>query len=81
MMSSVKMQTETKPLAEKDGWRPVASFVVDFQMRAISHQRQEQRVKVHHIESDTCAVWSSAEYAQVCQWMLGKLDPLSIASL
>lgn len=73
-MRSAETQTEAKPLAEKDSWRPIASFVVDFQIRVTPNQRQEQRVKVHHIESDTCATWSSAEYVQVCQWMLSKLD-------
>lgn len=63
--------------ANKDSWKPIASFVVDFQTRTSNNQIQEQQIKVHHIESDTCATWSKAEYAQVCQWMLDKLDTYS----
>ena len=54
-------------------WKPFASFVVEFQMRTLDGQKPEQRTKVHHIETDTCAHWSGIENRQICQWMLDQV--------
>jgi hypothetical protein len=60
------------PVMSKDvGWRPIASFVVEFQENEITPER---RTKVHHIEADKNRMWSSFEQAELCAWMVEQLD-------
>jgi predicted RecB family nuclease len=38
--------------ADEDGWKPFASFVVEFQVRQLAGQAQERQTKVHYMEAD-----------------------------
>ncbi len=69
-----------------DGWRPFASFVVEFQERKVD-DHVEQRTLVHHMESAEeqtlihemdegakAKTWPGLESRQLCSWMIRRLD-------
>ena len=68
------MTDDINSTSVQERWRPFASFVVEFQVRALANQKPEERTKVHHIETDTCAAWPVTEQAQLCQWMMAHLS-------
>lgn len=55
---------------KEDGWKPFASFVVEFQSRTAEDQTEEQQTAVHHIEADTGAKWPGITGEQPFHWML-----------
>lgn len=57
----------------RDGWKPFASFVVEFQERTVEGQAIEYRTTAHHMESDTGTNWPGIEREQHCNWMLEQL--------
>lgn len=61
------------PTTRTDGWRPFASFVVEFQERSGEDQAIEYRTSAHHMESDTSREWPGIERDQHCQWMLDQI--------
>ncbi len=79
-------QGETsKPRFKNDGWRPFASFVVEFQERQTESEK-EQRTLVHYIETGEEQIisgerkedtdqktWPGLEDRQVCKWMIERL--------
>lgn len=56
-----------------DGWKPFASFVIEFQERSGEDQATEYRTSVHHMEADSSKEWPGIERDQYCQWMLDQL--------
>ena len=64
-----KAQSPTR----RDGWKPFASFVVEFQERTVEDQAIEYRTTAHHMESDTGTNWPGIEREQHCNWMLEQL--------
>jgi len=62
-----------RPSAGKDGWKPFASFVVEFQVRRLVGQAQEQQTTVHYMEADKSKTWPGLEAGQLCQWMLAQV--------
>jgi hypothetical protein len=73
-VGSTEAEAEEKansPVREDD-WKPVASFVVEFQVRQFEGQAEEQRTTVHHMEADRGETWPGIEGEQLCQWMLGQ---------
>jgi len=64
---------EANSLAREDGWKPFASFVVEFQTREAEGQAKERRTAVHHMEEDTGTYWPGIESKSLCQWMLEQI--------
>ena len=64
-----KAQSPTR----KDGWKPFASFVVEYQERTVEGQAIEYRTTAHHMEADTSTSWPGIERQQHCHWMLEQL--------
>jgi hypothetical protein len=50
-------------------WKPMASFVVEFQNRTGQEQPLEWRTAVHYMEADIEANWPGIELEQLCQWI------------
>ncbi|MCA9920854.1 MAG: hypothetical protein KC419_23300 [Anaerolineales bacterium] len=50
-------------------WKPLASFVVEFQTRVLPGQSAERRTSVHYMEADTSMTWFGIEKEALCQWM------------
>lgn len=61
-----------QPLHEAQ-WLPFASFVIEFQIGKLAGYEQGKRLKVHHIEADTCATWPDFAVSALCQWLVGQL--------
>lgn len=57
----------------RDGWKPFASFVVEYQERTVEGQAIEYRTTAHHMEADTSTNWPGIERQQHCHWMLEQL--------
>jgi len=64
---------EANSPTREDGWKPFASFVVEFQTREVEGQARERRTKVHHMEEDTGTYWPGIESRKLCQWMLDQI--------
>jgi hypothetical protein len=81
-VEAARAETENDEVAKatshKDGWKPFASFVVEFQERTLA-QDTEYRTTVHHIEADTDAKWSGLSPEQFPLWMLEQVkDRISL---
>lgn len=61
------------PTTQKDGWKPFASFIVEFQERTLEGQPVEYRTTVHHMEADTGTNWPGIERDKHCHWMVDQL--------
>lgn len=57
-------KNEEHNLLRDNGWKPFASFVVEFQVSG-----QQKRTVVHHIESDAGTSWPGIERVQLSDWM------------
>ncbi len=57
-----------------DGWKPFASFVVEFRERQLGDQPVEKQTIVHHVESDTGQTWLGLEKRLLCQWMIDQIS-------
>lgn len=57
----------------EDGWKPFASFVVEFQTRDGEGQPVDRRTAVHHMEKDAGTYWAGIQNATLCQWMLDQI--------
>lgn len=68
-----KVAKEANSPTREDGWKPFASFVVEFQTREVEGQAGERRTKVHHMEEDTGTYWPGIESRKLCQWMLDQI--------
>jgi hypothetical protein len=58
---------------QEDGWKPVASFVVEFQVREPEGKVRECRTAVHHMEKDRGTHWPGIEHRRLCQWMVDQI--------
>jgi len=54
-------------------WKPIASFVVEFQARVVESRAEEYLTRVHHVETDIDATWPGIESKALCQWMLEQM--------
>jgi len=68
-----KVAKEANSPTREDGWKPFASFVVEFQTREVEGQAGERRTKAHHMEEDTGTYWPGIESRKLCQWMLDQI--------
>jgi predicted flap endonuclease-1-like 5' DNA nuclease len=62
---------EVRPAA-REGWKPFASFVVEFQERETETGTVQQTV-IHHMEADQSETWSGVEYGAISGWIAGQL--------
>jgi len=78
------LQTMEKPPAElpleasnalsrENGWKPIASFVVEYQTREASKQTTEERTVAHHMEEDRTKTWYGIEDKQLCIWIIDQI--------
>lgn len=58
----------------KDDWLPIATFAVEFQKSIDDELETNYQTTVHHMESDTDAMWSGIETDRLCQWMFSEID-------
>ncbi len=68
-----KHTNEPKSLAREDGWKPFASFVVEFQTRKVDNQAREHRTAAHYMEQDTDTYWPGVESKKLCSWMVDQI--------
>jgi hypothetical protein len=61
------------PMPREDGWKPFASFVVEYQSREIDSQGMEYRTVAHYMEEDVGKEWPAIEGSQLGQWMIGSI--------
>lgn len=68
---------EANLLTREDGWKPLASFVIEFQARELDGQAEECRTAVHHMEADNGTIWPGVESDLLCPWILDQIrdDP------
>jgi hypothetical protein len=60
--------------ARENGWKPFASFVVEFQTRMAGDDGATQlRTAVHHMEADLDDHWPGIEAKSLCEWMLDQV--------
>lgn len=55
-------------------WNSLASFRVDFQIRQTADRGEEQRTKVHHLETNSLEKWSGIQTDQLFQWIQNQLN-------
>jgi hypothetical protein len=51
-------------------WKPVATFVVEFQALRTKGQAVEQRTRVNYHDTDQEVVYPGIESEQICRWMV-----------
>lgn len=51
-------------------WKPVATFIVEFQTRRTKDQVIEQRTKVNYHDTDQQVVWPGVESERIGRWMV-----------
>ena len=56
-------------------WETVASFKVDYQTRSVDGK--EQRLVMHHLETDSTESWSACEAESMQQWMRDRVEATS----
>jgi hypothetical protein len=54
---------------EAAGWKPAASFVVEFQLRAGEGAIEPWRTAVHYLEKDENETWAGVDCDGLCRWM------------
>jgi hypothetical protein len=63
-----------KKLVREDGWKPFASFVIEFQSRDKDNRGVERRTMVHYMEEDIGTLWQGVESRKLCSWILEQMD-------
>jgi hypothetical protein len=58
---------------EEAEWKPVASFVVEFQSRPGKGSKEPWRTMVHHMEEHRNEMWAGVDCAGLCRWMTQQL--------
>lgn len=66
-----------QPVNEQPEWKPVASFVVEFQQH---EETGTLRTSVHHVEADRTHHWPGVQQAALCQWMTAQLGDHATAA-
>lgn len=58
---------------EPSEWKPVTSFVVEFQSRRGEGDEQAWRTSVHYMERDLSETWAGIDCGALCRWMTEQL--------
>jgi hypothetical protein len=60
-------------MPRENGWKPIASFVVEYQTREASEQLTEQRTVAHHMEEDRTRTWPGIEGKRLYLWIIDQI--------
>lgn len=60
-------------MPREDGWKPIASFVVEYQTREAGQQLTELRTVAHYMEDDRTQTWPGIEGNQLCDWIIDQI--------
>lgn len=66
-----ELPSNTMP--RENGWKPIASFVVEYQIRMASEQLTERRTVAHYMEEDHTHTWPGIEGKQLCEWIINQI--------
>ena len=69
-LTAEQTEAEANPLAD---WHSIASFKVDYQTRSIDGIA-EQRLVIHHVETDATESWSAFETDQMQPWLRDRVE-------
>jgi hypothetical protein len=58
---------------DEPAWKPVASFVTEFQAEIDEGFGRRWRTTVHYLEKDENETWAGIEGARLCDWMIQQL--------
>ncbi|HEU4926840.1 MAG TPA: helix-hairpin-helix domain-containing protein [Vicinamibacterales bacterium] len=61
--------------AEQSRWKPVSSFVVEFQSTTRDGHEEPWRTAVHYLEKDMNETWAGIDCDRLCKWMVQQLQP------
>jgi hypothetical protein len=64
------VEQENQIAKTEERWRPVASFVIEFQVREAEDGSRLQRTTAHHVETDTNRIWQGIEQVALGVWMM-----------
>lgn len=64
---------EMSSLFRDDGWKPYASFVIEFQFNENVKIGDGRRTMVHYMEKDTGTMWPGIVGNQLCNWILDQI--------
>lgn len=64
--------SKRKVVVEPPAWTTQASFVIEFQRLDHKDGSREQRMTVHHIETDTNQIWWELKADDAMRWMLAE---------
>jgi hypothetical protein len=53
-------------------WKPIASFVLEFQVLETPDGSKQYRTSAHHIETDKNQLWSGIEQVEFVRWMMAE---------
>jgi len=60
-------------MPRENGWKPIASFVVEYQTQEACDQPTEQRTVAHYMEEDRTRNWVGIEGKQLCEWIINQI--------
>lgn len=60
--------------ARKDEWRPIATFVVEFELRGGDEAPAERRTRAHHHEAMLDKSWAGFVRVELCDWIAAQLQ-------
>lgn len=58
----------------KDEWRPIATFVVEFELHGSDPGSIERRTRVHHHETMVDKAWPGFVRGELCDWIAAQLQ-------
>lgn len=62
-----------RPRGEPTEWKPITSFVVEFQSRRGQGNGPAWRTSVHYLERDLNETWAGVDCGELCRWMTEQL--------
>ena len=72
--ASPERELEAATPSGETKWNSWASFRVDFQTRQAADRGEEQRIKVHHIETNSLEKWSGIKTDRLFEWIQNQLN-------
>lgn len=79
LQSVEKLETElpagvSNAMPREDGWKPIASFVVEYQTRETGERQKERRIVAHHMEEDRTKTWPGIDDEKFCKWIIEQIS-------
>jgi hypothetical protein len=60
-------------MPRENGWKPIASFVVEYQIREAGEQPTKRRTVAHHMEEDCTRTWPAFAGSQLYLWIFDQI--------